>query len=55
MDGRIESERWRRGGRWRENEREEEKDGGVRQCREFDSSNCQRRCIIDVLRIPHCC
>lgn len=38
----------------REREREREEGDGVRRCREFDSSSCQRRCIIDVLRFPHC-
>lgn len=37
---------------WQHGERG--KDDGVRRCSEFDSSSCQRRCIIDVLRIPHC-
>lgn len=37
-----------------EKTREGKKDGEVRRCGEFDSSSCQSRCIIDVLRIPHC-
>lgn len=45
--------------KWQHKEQEckkerEWEDDRVRRSEEFDSSSCQRGCIIDVLRIPHC-
>lgn len=45
----VSERRWKAGWEFRDKKQE-----WRRQCEDFDSRNCQRLCIIDVLAIPHC-